>query len=157
MIYVIKTQAFLRTPRVSMIVEGEDWLVGFDDVFSDMPDETTADFSAINNYPISRLIVHSSSYFQIQLELGAFGEIHPRVCLEHRTITVTGNKTEYAERENNNYLQKGISARGFRRSYEVGGNAKIIDTNQSIGILRIDINQSGELESNSLSKLAQAG
>jgi len=32
-IYIVKAQSFLRSPLVSLIVEGEDWLVGFDPIF----------------------------------------------------------------------------------------------------------------------------
>ena len=161
MIYVVKAQAFLRTPLVSMIVEGEDWMVGFDDVFSEMPDGSVADFVALNNYPISRLIVHDSNCYQIQLELGAFEGIKPRVDLEEQKLIVAGDKTEYARKQNENYLQKGISARGFRRSFELGANSKVTDTNLQHGILQIDIDQTESISIpvsiDSESKLAQAG
>ncbi|MEN9542387.1 MAG: hypothetical protein RL239_40, partial [Actinomycetota bacterium] len=45
MIYVVKSQSYLRTPLVSILMEGEDWLVGFDRVFEEMPDGSMIEFT----------------------------------------------------------------------------------------------------------------
>ena len=39
MIYVVKSQSYLRTPLVSILMEGEDWMVGFDDMFNHLKEQ----------------------------------------------------------------------------------------------------------------------
>ncbi len=55
MIYVVKSQSYLRTPLVSILMEGEDWLVGFDEVFDDMSNDSLIEFEGFNNYPAARI------------------------------------------------------------------------------------------------------
>ncbi len=49
MIYVVKSQSYLRTPLVSILMEGEDWLVGFDEVFDEMSNDSLIEFEGFNN------------------------------------------------------------------------------------------------------------
>ena len=141
MIYIVKAQSFLRTPLVSLVVEGEDWLVGFDPIFEDMCDESVLEFDGMSNYPASRIVAHGPNGFEIQVDLRGFEQIKPRVNVEDGFLVVTGTKTEYAQQQNQNYLQRGISARGFRRSYQLGQSAHVVGTGLHHGILRIEIEQ----------------
>lgn len=61
MIYVVKTQSFLRTPLVSILMEGEDWQVGFDEIFDDMCEGSLIEFEGFNNYPAARIVAHNVS------------------------------------------------------------------------------------------------
>ena len=141
MIYIVKAQSFLRTPLVSIVVEGEDWLVGFDPIFEDMCDESVLEFDGMSSYPASRIFAHGPMGFQIQVDLKAFDQIKPRVNVDDGFLVVTGTKTEYAQQQNQNYLQRGISARGFRRSFQLGQSAHVVGTGLHHGILRIEIEQ----------------
>jgi molecular chaperone IbpA len=138
-IYVVKSQSFLRTPLISMIVEGEDWLVGFDEIFESMPTDSVLEFAGFIKYPASRLVAKDGSGYQIQMDLEGFAESTPRVKVIGGFVVVTGTKTEYAREENQNYLQRGISARGFRRSFQLGRDCRVTGSNLHLGILQIDI------------------
>jgi hypothetical protein len=59
----VKAQSFLRSPLVSLIVEGEDWLVGFDPLFEQMCEESILDFDGMSGYPASRIIAHRQDGF----------------------------------------------------------------------------------------------
>lgn len=141
MIYIVKAQSFLRSPLVSLIVEGEDWLVGFDPIFEDMCEESILEFDGMSGYPASRIIAHRQDGFEIQLSLKGFDQIVPRVKVDDGFLVVTGTKTEYAQHHNQNYLQRGISARGFRRSFQLGREKHVVGTGLHHGILRIEIEQ----------------
>lgn len=141
MIYIVKAQSFLRTPLVSLMVEGEDWLVGFDPIFEDMCDESVLEFDGMSNYPASRIVAHSPRGFEIQVVLKGFDQIKPRVNVDDGFLIVTGTKTEYAEQQNQNYLQRGTCARGFRRSFQLGESAHVVGTGLHHGILRVEIEQ----------------
>ena len=141
MIYVVKSQSFLRTPRISMIVEGEDWLVGFDEIFEEMSPDSVLEFAGYLDNPASRLVAEDGNGYQIQLMLNSFAESTPRVKVVDEFLVITATKTEYANRENENYLQRGISARGFRRSYELGRDVRVVGSNLHHGILQIEVQQ----------------
>lgn len=141
MIYIVKAQSFLRSPLVSLIVEGEDWMVGFDPVFEDMCEESVLEFDGMSGYPASRIIAHRQDGFEVQLSLKGFDQVVPRVKIDDGFLVVTGTKTEYAQQHNENYLQRGISARGFRRSFQLGRIHHVVGTGLHHGILRIEIDQ----------------
>ena len=141
MIYIIKSQSFIRTPLVSLIVEGEDWLVGFDEVFESMPDGSLIDFEGSSKGPSARVIAHNRHKFQIEIDLKEFAAAKPRIGINDGFLVITANKTEYAKEENHNYLQRGISAQGFRRSFQLGRNTRVTDSNLHHGILQIEIEQ----------------
>jgi molecular chaperone IbpA len=143
-IYIVKAQSFLRSPWVSLIVEGEDWLVGFDPIFEVMDgtdEETILEFDGMSGYPASRIIAHRHDGFEVQLSLKGFDQVTPRVKVDDGFLVVTGTKTEYAQHQNQNYLQRGISARGFRRSFQLGRDKCVVGTDLHHGILRIEIEQ----------------
>lgn len=73
------------------------------------------------------------------MDLEGFAESTPRVKVIDGFVVVTGTKTEYAREENQNYLQRGISARGFRRSFQLGRDCRVTGSNLHLGILQIDI------------------
>ena len=139
MIYVVKSQSYLRTPLVSILMEGEDWLVGFDEVFDDMSNDSLIEFEGFNNYPAARIRTFDKSRYSIELDLDGFAQQKPKVSIENGFLIITASKNEYALKENKNYLQRGISARGFRRSYQLGKGDRVCDTNLQHGILRVEI------------------
>ncbi len=141
MIYIIKSQSFIRTPLVSLIVEGEDWIVGFDEVFESMPDGSLVDFDGSSKGPSVQVIAHNGYEFLIEIDLKDFAAATPRIGITDGFLVITANKTEYAKEENQNYLQRGVSAQGFRRSFQLGRNSKVTDSNLRQGVLQIEIEQ----------------
>ena len=77
MIYVVKSQSFLRTPLVSILMEGEDWLVGFDETFDDMSNDSLIEFEGFNNYPAARIRAYDRSHFAIELDLEGCAQHQP--------------------------------------------------------------------------------
>jgi molecular chaperone IbpA len=140
-IYIVKAQSFLRSPLVSLIVEGEDWMVGFDPLFEQMSEESILDFDGMSGYPASRIIAHRQDGFEVHLSLRGFEQVEPRVKVDDGFLVVTGTKTEYAQQQNQNYLNQGISARGFRRSFQLGREMHVVGTGLHHGILRIEVEQ----------------
>lgn len=139
MIYIVKIQSFLRTPLISLAVEGEDWIVGFDGIFEEMPEHSIIDFDGITGYPASRIVAHHLDGFELQLDLKAFRGINPNVTVEDGFLTITATKNEPALDQNQNYLQRGISARGFRRSFQLNKNLHVVGTGFLHDLLRIEI------------------
>lgn len=157
MIYVVKTQSFLRTPLVSILMEGEDWQVGFDEIFDDMSDGSLIEFEGFNNYPAARIVAHNDHHYSLELNLDGFAHQVPRVKAEDGLLVVTASKNDYAANENKNYLQRGISARGFRRSYQLGKGDRVLGTNLQQGILRVEIDRMDSTAVASESSWVRAG
>ena len=157
MIYVVKSQSFLRTPRISMIVEGEDWLVGFDEIFEEMSPSSMLEFATYLDNPASRLIADGGNGYQIQLMLNSFSESTPRVKVDDEFLVITATKTEYSDRDNGNYLQRGISARGFRRSFQLGRDVRVVGSNLHQGILQIEVQQAVPSAMESAASWVRAG
>lgn len=157
MIYVVKSQSYLRTPLVSILMEGEDWLVGFDQVFEEMPNGSLIEFEGFNNYPAARIRTSSPNRFSIELDLDGFAQQKPQVAMENGFLVVTASQNEDASQDQKNYLQRGISARGFRRSYQLGKNDRVLDTNLQQGILQVEIDRMDSTAVASASSWVRAG
>lgn len=157
MIYVVKSQSYLRTPLVSILMEGEDWLVGFDRVFEDMPDGSLIEFEGFNNYPAARIRALNHNRFSIELDLDGFAQQHPKVSTENGFLVITASQNENALHDQRNYLQRGISARGFRRSYQLGQNDRVLGTNLQQGILQVEIDRMDSSAVTSESSWVRAG
>ena len=157
MIYVVKTQSFLRTPLVSILMEGEDWQVGFDEIFDDMCEGSLIEFEGFNNYPAARIVAHNNQHFTLELNLDGFANQIPRVKTEDGLLVITASKNDHALNENKNYLQRGISARGFRRSYQLGKGDRVLGTNLQQGILQVEIERMDSAAVTSESSWVRAG
>jgi molecular chaperone IbpA len=157
MIYVVKSQSYLRTPLVSILMEGEDWLVGFDEVFDEMSNDSLIEFEGFNNYPAARIRAFDDHRYSIELDLDGFSQQKPNITIENGFLVITASKNEYALKDHLNYLQRGISARGFRRSYQMGKNDRVVDTTLQEGILRIDIDRMDSTITTSESNWVRAG
>lgn len=138
-------------------MEGEDWMVGFDEVFDEMPEGALVDIRGSYDYPVARIAAYSSTSYRLELDLDGFSNQVPRVEINDGFLVITGTKTEYANQENRNYLQRGISARGFRRSYQLHQGDRVIGTNVHQGILHIDIEQAVPSAMEPVSSWVRAG
>ena len=157
MIYVVKSQSYLRTPLVSILMEGEDWMVGFDRVFEDMPDGSLIEFEGFNNYPAARIRALNHNRYSIELDLDGLAQQNPKVETENGFLVVTASQNENALYDHRNYLQRGISARGFRRSYQLGRNDRVLGTNLQQGILQVEIDRMDSTAVTSASSWVRAG
>jgi HSP20 family molecular chaperone IbpA len=142
---------------VTLIVEGEDWVVGFDEVFETMPNGSRIDFENSVDIPSSRVAAHNESRFEIELELGGFAKVTPRIQVAEGFLVISADKTELANTVNQNYLQRGISAQGFRRSYQLGKALRLVDSTLSDGSLRMEIEQIASAIPKPLVNLNRAG
>ena len=122
-----------------------------------MPYGSLIDFDGFHNYPASSITTLQEGRHRLELNLDGFSEQIPQVEVRDGFLTVTGTRTEYAEIHNENYLQRGISARGFRRSYQLGQNERVIGTNLHHGILQIDIEQAVPSAMEPVSNWVRAG
>ena len=91
-IYVVKSQSFLRTPSVSIVAEGEDWLLGLDETFDSWTDGQKADFKGAQGFPTIEISSLDPSHFQITIDLQDFGNQNPSMEFKDGVLSVTGTK-----------------------------------------------------------------
>jgi molecular chaperone IbpA len=108
--------------------------VGFDRLV-DLIDET-ARWTGEENYPPYNIERTGEDHYQISLALAGFTPDEVSITAEQNVLTVEGRKAEKAERQ---YLYQGISARPFRRVFNLADFVEVKGASFEGGLLRIDL------------------
>jgi molecular chaperone IbpA len=107
--------------------------IGFDRLF-DFLDETQR--RTEDNYPPYNIERLSEDRYQISLALAGFGPDEIAVTAEQNVLTVEGRKSEEDKRE---YLYRGISARPFKRQFNLADYVQVKNAAFDNGLLRIEL------------------
>jgi molecular chaperone IbpA len=108
--------------------------VGFDRLF-DLIDES-ARWSGEDNYPPYNIERIGEDHYQIALAVAGFTPEEVTVTAEQNLLTVEGRKTDKGE---HHYLYQGISARPFRRTFNLADYVQVKAASFENGLLRIDL------------------
>ena len=108
--------------------------VGFDRLF-DMLEQTTQ-FQANDTYPPYNIERASEDQYRISLALAGFSPDEVTITAEQNVLTVEGSKAQKAETE---YLYQGISARPFRRVFNLADFVQVKGASFEGGLLKIDL------------------
>jgi len=108
--------------------------IGFDRLFDELG-RTFANSKA-ENYPPYNIIKVEEHNWAIQVAVAGFGEDELDVEFKDNILTITGEKQEKDEQE---YLHKGISARTFTRTFTLNDNVKIKGATVVNGILAVSL------------------
>jgi molecular chaperone IbpA len=107
--------------------------IGFDRLF-DLLDETQ--HRAEDNYPPYNIERLGEDRYQISLALAGFSPDEMAVTAEQNVLTVEGRKNETGQHE---YLHQGISARPFRRQFNLADYVRVKTAGFDNGLLRIEL------------------
>ena len=108
--------------------------VGFDRLF-DLIDES-ARWAGGDNYPPYNIERIGEDHYQISLALAGFTPEEVSVTAEQNVLTVEGHK---AEKTDHQYLYQGISARPFRRVFNLADYVEVKGASFVGGLLKIDL------------------
>lgn len=108
--------------------------VGFDRLF-DMLDQT-AHLQANDSYPPYNIERADEDHYQITLALAGFSPDEVTITAEQNVLTVEGSKTQKPQTE---YLYQGISARSFRRVFNLADYVQVKNANFQNGLLQIQL------------------
>ena len=108
--------------------------VGFDRLF-DMLDQT-AQYQANDTYPPYNIERGDDDHYQITLALAGFSPNEVTITAEQNVLTVEGSKAQKPETE---YLYQGISARPFRRVFNLAEYVQVKDASFENGLLKIEL------------------
>jgi molecular chaperone IbpA len=108
--------------------------VGFDRVF-DLLDQT-AHLQANDSYPPYNIERADEDHYQITLALAGFGPDEVTITAEQNVLTIEGSKTQKPQTE---YLYQGISARSFRRVFNLADYVQVKNASFENGLLQIQL------------------
>jgi molecular chaperone IbpA len=107
--------------------------VGFDRLF-DLMDQSTR--LAEDHYPPYNIERVSDDHYAITLALAGFAPDEVTITAEQNVLTVEGSKSEKPDRE---YLYQGISARPFRRVFNLADYVEVKGASFEQGLLKIQL------------------
>jgi len=108
--------------------------VGFDRLF-DMLDQT-AQYQAHDTYPPYNIERADDDHYRITLALAGFSPDEITITAEQNVLTVEGSKAQKPETE---YLYQGISARPFRRIFNLAEYVQAKNASFENGLLKVDL------------------
>jgi molecular chaperone IbpA len=108
--------------------------VGFDRLF-DMLDQT-AQYQANDTYPPYNIERADDDNYRITLALAGFSPDEITITAEQNVLTVEGSKAQKPDTE---YLYQGISARPFRRVFNLAEYVQVKNASFENGLLKIDL------------------
>jgi len=108
--------------------------VGFDRIL-DLIDES-ARWSGEDNYPPYNIERSGEDHYQIALALAGFTPDEVAITAEQNVLTVESRKAEKGEHE---YIYQGISARPFRRVFNLADYVQVKGASFEGGLLKIDL------------------
>jgi molecular chaperone IbpA len=107
--------------------------IGFDRLF-DLLDETQQ--RAEDNYPPYNIERLGEDRYQISLALAGFSPNEITVTAEQNVLTVEGRKSDQDQHE---YLYHGISARPFKRRFNIADYVQVKAAAFDNGLLRVEL------------------
>jgi len=107
--------------------------VGFDRLF-DLLDETQR--ATEDHYPPYNIERLGEDRYQISLALAGFAPDEMTITAEQNVLTVEGQKADKEQRE---YLYQGISARPFKRQFNLADYVQVKGARFDNGLLRIEL------------------
>jgi molecular chaperone IbpA len=108
--------------------------VGFDRLFN-LLDESMR-WSGEDNYPPYNIERTGENHYRIALALAGFTPDDVTLTAEENVLTLEGRKVEKGEHQ---YVYQGISARPFRRVFNLADYVQVIGASFEGGLLKIDL------------------
>jgi molecular chaperone IbpA len=108
--------------------------VGYDRL-ADLIEESLR-WTGEDNYPPYNIERLGEDHYQIALALAGFASEDLTITAEQNVLTVAGRK---AEKDEHNYLYQGISARPFRRVFNLAEYVQVRGASFQDGLLKIDL------------------
>lgn len=109
--------------------------IGFDSIFEDI--HRLASVTGKDNYPPYNVIKIDDDHFTIELALAGIPKESLDIEVDQNQLTVSTEKAESDEELE--YLHKGISQRGFSRSFTLADHVVVKGADMIDGVLKISL------------------
>jgi molecular chaperone IbpA len=107
--------------------------VGFDHLFDLLDQSSRREETSYPPYNIER---GGDDHYQITLALAGFSPDEVTITAEQNVLTIEGTKSQNSEAQ---YLYQGISARPFRRVFNLADYVKVTSASFEQGLLKIEL------------------
>jgi len=108
--------------------------IGFDRMFAELDRASSASVSV--NYPPYDIVKLNDMCYAIHIAVAGFKESELDITLERNVLTVTGKQLE---REKQDYVFQGISARSFERTFNLAEHVVVKGAKCEDGMLMINL------------------
>ena len=109
--------------------------IGFDSIFEDI--HRLASVAGKDNYPPYNVIKIDDDHFAIELALAGIDKEALDIQVDQNQLTISTDKAESDEELE--YLHKGISQRGFSRSFTLADHVIVQGADMVNGVLKISL------------------
>jgi molecular chaperone IbpA len=111
--------------------------VGYDRLASLLSSATRLDQGA--GFPPYNIQRAGEDHYRITMAVAGFSENELTITTEENRLTVTGEKPEEQESEDNAYLYRGIATRSFERRFNLAEHVKVTGARLDNGLLHIEL------------------
>jgi molecular chaperone IbpA len=109
--------------------------VGFDRLFN-LLDDTSRWAGEEQNYPPYNIERTGDDQYQIALALAGFDPDNIAITAEQNVLTIEGRKSDKGDHQ---YLYQGISARPFRRVFNLADHVQVTSASFQNGLLKVEL------------------
>jgi molecular chaperone IbpA len=109
--------------------------VGFDRLFN-LLDESTRWTAGENNYPPYNIERVGENHYWISLALAGFKPAEVTITAEQNVLTIEGHRVQ---NDGHQYLYRGVSARPFRRVFNLADYVEVKGATFEGGLLKIEL------------------
>jgi molecular chaperone IbpA len=108
--------------------------VGFDRLFDLLQGGSPA--TTTENYPPFDLEQEGEDHYRVTLAVAGFREDEIEITSKHNQLVISGRKSE---REERNFIHRGIATRSFERNFVLGDYVKVKHAELKDGLLSIEL------------------
>jgi molecular chaperone IbpA len=109
--------------------------IGFDRMFDRLFDENVV----TTNYPPYNIVKTSDEKYAIEIAIAGFSKDDIEIETEENTLVIKTSDKEEEDKNDVEYLHKGISARAFKRSFSLADDVVVKGATFKNGLLIVDL------------------
>ena len=110
--------------------------IGFDQV-SDLMNRVITNNSTTASYPPYNIEKTADDSYRISIAVAGFSDADLNVEVKNKTLIISGKKA--ADKNEKNFLHRGIATRAFERTFHLADHIKVKTASHSDGMLHIDV------------------
>ena len=110
--------------------------IGFDQV-SDLMNRAITNNSTTASYPPYNIEKIADDSYRISIAAAGFSDADLNVEVKNKTLIISGKKDD--DKNEKNFLHKGIATRAFERTFHLADHIKVEAASHSDGMLHIDV------------------
>ena len=92
-----------------------------------------------NGYPPYNIEARGEDQYRISMAVAGFSESELDIVTEQNTLTVSGQKAGDEEREDREFLYRGIATRSFERRFQLADHVRVVSAKLENGLLHIEL------------------